>query len=125
MTLGLGHLDAGDTFGRIVPAHGRHGGPQQAANSFSQWRLADGFSIAASILQDMLALQQRDALITMLGAEAFDDAPAGLLGVVASLLPVVRPVVGHHERVDSAGQRSARADRDYRAGPQEPLHRRP
>jgi hypothetical protein len=25
MTLSLGHLNAGDAFGRIVPAHGRHG----------------------------------------------------------------------------------------------------
>src|SRR5262245_50289389 len=55
----------------------------------------------------MLALQECDALVAVLGTEAFNHAAAVFLGVGRELLPVVRTVVIDHERVDGAGQRPA------------------
>src|SRR5262245_4577234 len=58
----------------------------------------------------MLALQQCDALVAVLGTEALNHAAAVLLSVGRELLPVIRTVVIDHERVDGAGQRPARTD---------------
>jgi hypothetical protein len=87
--LSLGHLHAGDAFGRIVLAHGRDGGLQQAANSFQPPALGGPALDRGQHSYDMVATQQRDALITMLGTKAFDHAPAVLLGVGRELPPGV------------------------------------
>src|SRR5262249_34465788 len=58
----------------------------------------------------MLASQECDALVAVLGTEALNHAAAVLLGFDCELLPVVRTVVIDHERVDGAGQRPAGTD---------------
>src|SRR5262249_48784160 len=58
----------------------------------------------------MLALQECDALVAVLGTEALNHAAAVLLSVGRELLPVVRTVVIDHERVDGAGQSPAGTD---------------
>jgi hypothetical protein len=58
----------------------------------------------------MLALQQCDALVAVLGTEALNYAAAVLLSVGRELLPVIRTVIIDHKRIDGAGQRPTRTD---------------
>src|SRR6516162_2997404 len=58
----------------------------------------------------MLASQECDALVAVLGTEALNHAAAVLLSIDCELLPLVRTVVIDHERVDGPGQRPAGTD---------------
>ena len=58
----------------------------------------------------MLALQQCDALVAVLGTEALNYAATVLLSVGRELLPVIRTVIIDHKRIDGAGQRPTRTD---------------
>src|SRR6516225_2112254 len=58
----------------------------------------------------MLASQECNALVAVLGTEALNHAAAVLLSIDCELLPLVRTVVIDHERVDGPGQRPAGTD---------------
>src|SRR3974390_771059 len=62
----------------------------------------------------MLASQECDPLVAVLGTEALNHATAILLSVGRELVPVVRAVVIDRERVNGAGQRPAGTDLNMR-----------
>src|SRR5262249_60716724 len=53
----------------------------------------------------MLALQQCDALVAVLGTKALNYAAAVLLSVGRELLPVIRTVTIDHKRIDGESAR--------------------
>src|SRR5262249_28514390 len=103
MTLAFAQLDAGDTLGRIVLAHTRHGRSQQRADGLKPMALGEGSLDLPQHFQDVVTLQERDAFVAVLYAEALDDAAARLAGFLLQLVqPSIRLVVGDDERIDRA-----------------------
>jgi len=88
MTLGLGHLDASDTLGRIVPAHGRHGGPHQPANGLKPTALRRWLLDCSEHLHNVLAPKKRDTLFAVLHTKTLNNSMARLLCFICECMPL-------------------------------------